>query len=196
MPQSSDARSAARRSRARGRRGGLVRPPPRGGSGRGWCRRRARARASAAAARSRRPAAGGRSGRPSIVTAGMSSSATAARTSRGALVALRRAGRVDADDDDARCARRRRAGGRAGPSRCPSGVTGTCRPSSILSASSRAVISSTPLAGDDQPLAAGERLRGLGEARRAGRACPSITRVQVVASAAPAIAVSASSGET
>ena len=43
---------------------------------------------------------------------------------------------------------------------------------------------------------AGQRLGGLLEARRAGRACPSITRVQVAASAAPAIAVKASSGET
>ena len=51
-------------------------------------------------------------------------------------------------------------------------------------------------AGDDQPLAAGERLRARSANAVAQGERLSITRVQVSASAAPAIAVSASSGET
>ena len=78
----------------------------------------------------------------------------------------------------------------------PSGVTGTCRPSSIFSASSRAVISSRPLPVTirrSQPCSVrGHRRR----TRRAVSSVPAITRVQVASSAAPAIAVSASSGET
>ncbi len=47
----------------------------------------------------------------------------------------------------------------------PSGVTGTCRPSSIFSASSRAVISSRPLPVTIRRSTRRERARGVGEAR-------------------------------
>ena len=78
----------------------------------------------------------------------------------------------------------------------PSGVTGTCTPSSILSEISRAVTSSTPLPQAIRRLGPDEDRARL---RRTASRCasvPSITRDAVSASAAPAIAVSASSGET
>ena len=66
----------------------------------------------------------------------------------------------------------------------PSGVTGMCVPSSIFSASSRAVISSRPLPLTIRRSHAGERRAPASRSGRAGRASPSITRVQVAASAA------------
>ena len=161
MPHSSDASSAAGApltcSRRPRRLVGVLLAADQVGVG---AERRGRARASAAAARSRPPAAGGPAGRPSIVhrracrAVGGGADVAAARSSRCARRCAGRSG-----SRRCRCARRRRAGGRGGPSRGRAASTGTCVPSSIFSASSRAVISSTPLPVTISRSHAGERAR-------------------------------------
>ncbi len=187
VPHSSDARSAApiMCSRPPRRRG---RAPPRGGSGRGWCRRRARARTSAAAARSRPRAAGGR---------------------RQAVDRHRRHAQLG-DRRPHVAARACRAGGalvgsiRMTTMPVRSSAAGQVAVQDLLQAERRDRLVQALLdlerqlaggdlvdagAGDDQALAAGERLRGVARSAGAGRACPRSPASHVAASAAPAIAV-------